>query len=104
MSGSSSSGPDRVLRFAVRVRPGAPADRVGGRRDGPRGPALQVAVRARAVDGAANEAVVSALAVAFGVRHGDVVLVHGARGRDKLVDVSGDSSALVARLAELLAR
>ncbi len=104
MSGSSSSGPDRVLRVAVRVRPGAPADRVGGRRDGPRGPALVVAVRARAVEGAANEAVVSALAVAFGLRSRDVTLVHGARGRDKLVDLTGDHETLTARLAALLSR
>jgi len=52
----------------VRVRPGAKADAVGGRRDGPRGPALLVTVRARAVDGQANSAVEVALAEAFGAR------------------------------------
>jgi uncharacterized protein (TIGR00251 family) len=90
------------VRFAVRVRPGARRDEVGGTREGPRGPALVVAVRARAVEGAANAAVVAALAAAFGARRGDVEIVTGARGRDKLVAVRGDPARLSARLAELL--
>jgi len=90
------------MRFSVRVRPGARRDEVGGTWAGPRGPALLVAVRARAVDGAANAAVMAALAAAFGVRRGDVEIVTGARGRDKLVAVRGDPDALAARLAELM--
>jgi uncharacterized protein YggU (UPF0235/DUF167 family) len=64
---------------------------------------LLVAVRARAVEGAANAAVVAALAAAFGVRRGDVELLSGARGRDKIVAVRGDQTRITARLAELLA-
>ena len=90
------------MRFSVRVRPGARRDEVGGTWAGPRGPALLVAVRARAVDGAANAAVMAALAAAFGVRRGDVEIVTGARGRNKLVAVRGDPDALAARLAELM--
>jgi uncharacterized protein len=90
------------VKVSVRVRPGARADTVGGRWDGPRGPALLVAVRARAVEGAANAAVLAALAEAFGVRHGDVELVSGARGRDKVVAVEGDEPVLAARHAALL--
>jgi uncharacterized protein YggU (UPF0235/DUF167 family) len=92
-----------VLRTAVRVRPGARADVVGGRRDGPRGPALLVAVRARAVDGQANAAVAAALAVAFGVRRTAVEIVAGHRSRDKLVAIEGDVVVLTARLEVLLA-
>jgi uncharacterized protein YggU (UPF0235/DUF167 family) len=77
------------VKVSVRVRPGARADIVGGHWDGPRGPALLVAVRARAV-------------VAFGVRRGDVALVSGARGRDKVVAVEGDEAVLAARHTALL--
>lgn len=91
------------MRIAVRVRPGARADRVGGRWQGPRGTALAVSVRARAVDGRANDAVVTVLAAAFDVRRADVTIRSGHRGRDKTVEVSGDQERLGARLAELLA-
>ncbi|OLT22304.1 hypothetical protein BJF78_07860 [Pseudonocardia sp. CNS-139] len=78
------------------------ADAVGGRWDGPRGPALLVSVRARAVEGAANAAVLTAVAAAFGLRWADVGLVTGARGRDKVLEIAGDEPALRARLAALL--
>jgi hypothetical protein len=38
------------VRISVRVRPGARRDAVGGSWAGPRGPALVVAVRARAIE------------------------------------------------------
>lgn len=87
----------------MRVRPGARADAVGGRWDGPRGPALLVAVQARAVEGAANAAVVAAVAGAFGVRRRDVELVSGARGRDKVLALDGDDATLGRLLGEMLA-
>jgi len=62
-----------------------------------------VAVRARAVEGAANAAVVAALAAALGVRRRDVEIVTGARGRDKIVAVRGDPARLSARMVELMA-
>jgi uncharacterized protein len=83
-----------VTRFAIRVRPGARRESVGGRH----GDALVVAVTAPAVEGKANEAVRKALAKAFGVRKQDVAIVVGERGRDKVVEVpDGDE-----RLQELL--
>ncbi|NUT96050.1 MAG: DUF167 domain-containing protein [Saccharothrix sp.] len=72
------------FRFGVRVKPGAKRDAVGGVW-GER--ALVVAVAAPAVEGKANEAVRRAVAVAFGVRRQDVRLVHGERGRDKVVEL-----------------
>ena len=90
------------VRVSVRVRPGARRDAVGGSWAGPRGPALLVAVRARAVEGAANAAVAAALAAAFGLRRADVEIVAGARGRDKVVALRGDAGELDAGLAELM--
>ncbi|CAL9368486.1 hypothetical protein SUDANB95_00811 [Actinosynnema sp. ALI-1.44] len=73
-----------AFRFAVRVKPGAKRAAVGGRWDDR---ALVVAVAAPAVEGKANDAVRRALAAAFGVRRQDVHLVHGERGRDKVVEL-----------------
>ncbi|MPZ82872.1 MAG: DUF167 domain-containing protein [Actinophytocola sp.] len=87
------------FRFAVRVKPAARRDSVGGRwaED-----ALIVAVQAPAVDGKANEAVRRALAKAFGIRRRDVTIVTGERGRDKLVELVGATDPAT-RLTELLA-
>jgi hypothetical protein len=89
----------------VRARPGARRVEVGGCWDGPGGPALLVAVRARAVEGQANEAVVEAvveaLASAFALRRGEVTIAAGHRGRDKIVELAGEPGALAARLAKL---
>lgn len=82
------------MRFAVRVKPGARREAVGGRH----GDALVVAVAAPAVEGKANEAVRRALAKAFSVRRQDVVIVVGERGRDKVVEVPDAPE----RLQELL--
>jgi uncharacterized protein len=49
-------------------------------------------VTARAVEGAANRALVRAVARALGVRPSAVTLVAGERGRDKLFDVEGATS------------
>lgn len=78
------------MRFAIRVKPGAKKDAVGGRH----GDALVVAVAAPPVEGKANEAVRKALAKAFGVRRQDVVIVAGEKGRDKVVELPGDPGRL----------
>lgn len=88
------------MRVAIRVRPGASRTRAGGVYGDDR---LVVAVTARAVDGAATEAALAALADALGVRRRHVHLVSGATSRDKLVDVD-DSAAddLAVRLNTLM--
>ncbi|MEV4482266.1 DUF167 domain-containing protein [Micromonospora coxensis] len=78
---------EETLTVAVRVKPGASRARVGGRFDGPHGPALVVAVNAPPVDGRATEAARRALAAALGVRPAAVSLRAGAASRDKLFDV-----------------
>ena len=83
------------MRFAVRVKPGARREAVGGVwGDG----ALIVAVTAPAVEGKANEAVRKALAGAFGIRRQDVAIVADERGRDKIVELPDAHE----RLRELL--
>lgn len=92
------------LRFAVRVRPGARKEAVGGCWSGPGGPALIVVVAAPAVDGKANEAVRRVLAAALDVRRQDVLIRSGDRGRDKVIAVSSarwTAEELAARVAAL---
>lgn len=86
---------------AVRVRPGASRNRVGGRYEGPFGPALVVAVHAPAVDGRATEAARRALAEALGVRPAHVTLRAGATSRDKLFAVDTPPPGLVERVRAL---
>lgn len=92
--------PERVT-LAVRVRPGASRTRVGGRYgDGPDAPLL-VAVGARAVDGAATEAVLRAVADALGVRPHQVTLLRGATSRDKLLEIRHPPADLAQRIEAL---
>ncbi|MFI6829461.1 DUF167 domain-containing protein [Kribbella sp. NPDC050241] len=92
------------MRILLRVKPGASRTAVGGRYDGAAGPALVVAVAARAVEGQATKAVLDAIAAAFGVRRSAVTLVRGATSRDKLVEVEGDDTEIRLRLERLLGR
>jgi uncharacterized protein (TIGR00251 family) len=62
------------------------------------GDRLRVAVTAPPVDGAANAAVVEALAAAFGVRRAAVTIVRGERGRRKTVRIAGATRAALDRL------
>ena len=95
------SGP---FRFAIRVKPGARRDRVGGTWPGVAGEALVVAVAAPAVEGKANDAVRRVLAAAFGVRRSDVAVVSGDRARDKIVELSPAPHDAAVRLTALLAQ
>jgi uncharacterized protein YggU (UPF0235/DUF167 family) len=91
-------------RFAVRVKPGAAKQSVGGSYPGPHGPALIVAVTARAVDGKANEALRQALAAALGIRRADLEIAHGAHARDKIIAVAVSPERLdmiIEQVAEL---
>ncbi|MEV4755523.1 DUF167 domain-containing protein [Micromonospora sp. NPDC049559] len=86
------------MAVPVRVKPGSSRDRVGGRYDGPYGPALVISVTAPAVDGRATEAARRALAEALAVRPAAVALRSGAASRDKLFDVAAPAATLDARL------
>jgi uncharacterized protein YggU (UPF0235/DUF167 family) len=90
-----------VITIAIRVRPGASGTQVGGRYEGPHGPALTVAVPARAVDGRATEAALRAVAKALGLRAADVSLRLGTTSRDKLITVADPPPDLEDRVAAL---
>jgi len=89
-------------RLAVRVRPGASRTKVGGRYGDGAEATLVVAVSARAVDGAATDAVLGAVAEALGVRPWQVTLVRGRTSRDKLLEIADPPLDLEARVAVLL--
>ena len=62
------------------------------------GDRLRVAVTAPPADGAANAAVIDALARAFGVRRAAVRIVRGETGRRKTVEIAGGSAATLQAL------
>ena len=86
------------MRIFVRVSPGAPATKVGGRYGDSEPPVLVVRVPARAVDGRANAAVVTALSDALGVPHSQVRIVTGLRSRIKVVEVESANPDILAAL------
>ena len=89
-----SSAPAGALMVDIQVVPRASRVAVGPLV----GDRLRVAVTAPPVDGAANQAVIDALAEAFGVRRSAVEIVHGATGKRKTVRISGATVATLERL------
>ena len=89
--------PQAMTTLEIKVKPGS--KHPGVVREGER---LLVAVAERAVEGAANEATIAALAKALGIAPSRIALLRGRRGRIKLVGVTGISAeALRARIASL---
>lgn len=89
------------LRIAVRVKPGSTRAKVGGSYGDDR--QLIVAVNAPPVDGAANEAVISAVAKALGLRRRHVTLVAGHTARTKVLEIDvPDEAAARADVEALL--
>jgi uncharacterized protein (TIGR00251 family) len=89
---------DGELRFEVHAKPRAKRTSIVGVRahDG----ALEVALAAPPVDGAANAELLGALAAALGVTRGSVQIVRGEGSRTKLVAVRGiEEGELRERLA-----
>ena len=94
------------MRVSVRVKPGSSRTKVGGRygeeSGGGHAGVLIVRVGARAVEGAATEAALLAVAQAFGLRRADVDLVGGLTARTKVLELRGEERSLSTRLAQLL--
>ena len=86
---------DGALFVDVQVVPRSSRTAVGTRV----GDRLRVAVTAPPVDGAANQAVIEALAEALGVRRSAVTIVRGETGRKKTVRIEGASRAALEKLA-----
>jgi uncharacterized protein YggU (UPF0235/DUF167 family) len=62
---------------------------------------VKVCVPSKAVDGAANRAIVDALAKVFGVRRSAVTIRRGHGARVKHVEISGDVADLMGSVASL---
>ena len=83
------------MRLTVRAHPGASS--TGAEWDGA---VLHVRIQARAIEGAANRALIEAVADALGVRRSAVRLVMGERSRKKLIEVVGLDPASLTRLRQ----
>jgi uncharacterized protein (TIGR00251 family) len=86
----SHSGATEPAHLPVRLTPGASADRIDGWDVDAEGrPVLKVRVRARPIEGEANEALIKLLAKALGVPKSAVVLQRGGQSRTKMIEVEG---------------
>ena len=74
-----------TVRVDLRVIPRAPRTKIDGVRDA----RLLVRVSAPPVDGAANDAVVAALAEQLGIPRRTIAIVAGDTGRNKTIAVDG---------------
>ncbi len=72
-----------MVHLRVRVQPGTSRDEVVGWEED----TLRVRLRARAVEGQANKALVEFLASTLGLRPRQIDLVRGERSREKLLEV-----------------
>ncbi len=79
-----------MIRFPVRVQPGARSDEiVGWVADAQGGEMLKVRLRAAAVEGKANAALIDFLAESLGVRPRQISIERGEKSREKMIAVEG---------------
>ncbi len=91
----------RGTTVTVVAKPGSARDAVRVLvADGTR-PTVEVRVRAKAVDGAANKAILEVLAAALGVRRSAVTILRGEHGRTKHVQVDAAPDSVWSALARL---
>ncbi|HVJ92119.1 MAG TPA: DUF167 domain-containing protein [Labilithrix sp.] len=81
------SDKDGSLRFEIHAKPRAKKSRIVGMR----GDAVETALAAPPVDGAANEELVRFLAATLGVARRDVTIVRGETSQKKLVAVAREA-------------
>jgi len=86
------------LFLNIHVQPGARRQQLSGLY----GDAIKIAVQARAVDGKANDAVVSLIADALGLPRRQLRLVAGRRSRRKRICIEGEADMLMRRLSSWL--
>ena len=99
MSGSPFAAVADGVRVTLRAAPGASKNAVTGFADtAAGGKALKVAVTAVAEAGKANEAVIKLLSKLWRLPKSSFTLVAGASDRNKIIHLSGDPEALMARL------
>lgn len=82
-----------MAKLPIRLTPGASADRIDGWDVDVEGrPVLKVRVRARPVEGEANEALVKLMARALGVPKSAVAIQRGGQSRTKILVIEGLSA------------
>ncbi len=87
------------LFMRIKVGPGARHDSVSGII----GASLKISIKARAVEGAANKALVEFLSDALGVKKSSLSISSGLASRNKVVKVSGtDEAQLIRALKKIL--
>ena len=81
-----------LLRLSIHATPGARRTDAAGAH----GQALRVRLAAPPVDGKANAALIAWAAAALGVPRAQVELLHGASGRQKVLELRFDDAAALA--------
>ncbi|WP_442880932.1 DUF167 domain-containing protein [Brevundimonas sp.] len=82
-----------MANLAVRLTPGASTDRIDGWDvDADGRPVLKVRVRARPVEGEANDALIKLLARALGAPKSALAIQRGGQSRTKMIEVASLSN------------
>lgn len=90
---------DNGILLFLHVQPGGSRDELCGTH----GDSIKLKVRARAVEGAANQAVRDVLAKIFKVPKSSVTIVKGETSREKTIHLRGSADDLMKQLSDLLA-
>jgi uncharacterized protein len=91
---------DRGLMIFLHVQPGASKAAIVGILDD----RIKVSVTKKALDGAANEAVLELLADSFNLKKASVSLLKGDKSRQKTVLLEGNSEILLNKLNQIIAK
>ena len=91
-----------MANLPIRLQPGAAADRIDGWTTDAEGrPVLTVRVRARPIEGEANDALIRMLAKSLGVPKSSISVGRGGQSRSKMIVVQGlDDEELRSRLVD----
>lgn len=91
-----------MANLPIRLQPGAAADRIDGWTTDAEGrPVLKVRVRARPIEGQANDALIRLLAKSLGVPKSSISVGRGGQSRAKMIVVQGlDDEELRSRLVD----
>jgi uncharacterized protein (TIGR00251 family) len=89
------TGADGAVRLTVRVVPRADRNAIDGVTDTG---ALRVRLTAPPVEGAANAALIALFSDILGIPKRDITILHGERGREKILQIAALTEAIRARL------
>ena len=96
---------DDHVRLTVRVAARAKRTELAGvAKDGAGRPTLVLRLAAPPIEGAANAALIAYIAKALKLRQRDVTIELGQQSRNKVLHLSGDGDAIVARLQTWIGR